>query len=196
MKKKHLAILGILSLVFINCMSQAEIIQKDKYLMVVDVQQFDFKSSQLQSSVGEMVENINALLGNFEPVNIIYIKAGGKVLNISLKGISMDTLAPREFDSNLKILGDNIFVKVEGDAFTSPELMEFLRARHAQEIIIVGLLAEKCVYDTALGGKYKGMDISVVPECIVGTTPKKKEKAILKMNEKGVRSIPMKKLLF
>lgn len=52
-------------------------------------------------------------------------------------------------------------------------------------------MAEKCIYNAALGGKDKDYDITIVPEGIVGMTQKKKDKAIEKMEVKAIKFLPM-----
>ncbi|MFZ4545897.1 MAG: cysteine hydrolase family protein, partial [Bacteroidales bacterium] len=122
-------------------------------------------------------------------------KATGKALSITSKGFSVDTLPAPDFDSRLKIVSDNIFVKIEGDAFTSPELIRFLEDKKVGEIVLVGLMAEQCLYNTAIGGKNRGYSMVVVPEGIVGTTQKKKEKAIEKLKSNGVKFMPMAEII-
>jgi nicotinamidase-related amidase len=120
---------------------------------------------------------------------VIYVTSIHKVLSISFKGFKVDTTINNEFDRNLKIINDNIFVKTEGDAFTTITLTSFLDQNKATEIIITGLLAEKCVNATALGGLSRGYDIYLVPEAIGGKSIKSKEKAFKKLSKQGVKII-------
>ncbi len=168
---------------------------QQKYLLVLDIQDFPKKNGLLDSSVREMIKNVNTLISQFNADNVIYIKAAGKAISITSKGFSTVILPAPDFDSTLNIVSSNIFIKVEGDAFTSPEFISFLESKNIKEIVLVGLMADKCIYDTALGGKEKAYDITIVPEGIVGLTPKKKEKAIKKMQEKGIKILPMKEIV-
>jgi nicotinamidase-related amidase len=168
---------------------------QERCILVLDIQQFSKKSKQLDASVQEMIQNVNSLIGHAKPENVIYIKATGKALSITSKGFSVDTLPAPDFDSSLKIVSDNIFVKIEGDAFTSPELIRFLDDKKVGEIVLVGLMAEKCLYNTAIGGKDRGYSMVVVPEGIVGATQKKKEKAIEKLKGKGIKFMPMAEMI-
>lgn len=168
-----------------------KVFSQEKYLVVPDIQQFPKKDKQLESQVKEMVQNVNSLINHFNPGEVIYIKAAGKALNITSKGISTVILPAPVFDSTLSVVSSNTFVKIKGDAFTSAEFIRFLEDKKAREIVLVGLMAEKCIYATALGGKGMGYDITIVPEGIVGMTPKKKEKAIKKLKEKGIKFTPI-----
>jgi nicotinamidase-related amidase len=168
---------------------------QERYLIVLDIQEFPKKDKQLEPLVKEMILNANSVISHFSSENVIYIKAAGKALNIGFKGFSVDTLPAPEFDSTLNIVNKNVYLKIKGDAFTSVELINFLEDRKAKEIMLVGLMAEKCIYDTALGGIEKGYEIMIVPEAIVGTTLKKKEKAITKLKDKGIKFIPLAEIL-
>jgi len=195
MKNKFVLIILLFCLTYKTCVSQINKAENEKFVIVLDIQEFYKKNSQLDSSVREMVLNVNSLISNFEPKKIIYVKAAGKMLYISLKGFLVDTMEAPKFDSNLNILSNNIFIKVEGDAFTCGELVNFLKANNAKEIVLVGLMAEKCLYQTAMGGIARGYNIYIVPEAIVGMTQKKKVKAIKKMNKNGVKSLTIKEII-
>jgi nicotinamidase-related amidase len=169
-------------------------IAQERYLIVLDIQEFH-KKPQLDSSVKEMVVNVNSIISHFDSEKVIYVQARGKALNITSKGFEVDTLPAPAFDSSLKVVSNNIFTKIEGDAFTAIELTNFLESKKVKEIVLVGLMADKCIYNTAIGGQLKGYDITIVPEGIVGTSPKKKEKAIIKMKDKGIKFIPITEII-
>jgi len=164
---------------------------QERCLVVLDIQEFPEKSMPQDSSITNMIQNVNTVISHFDAENVLYIKATGKALSITSKGLSIDTLPAPDFNSSLHIVSNNIFVKIEGDAFTSTELTGFLERKKSKEIVLVGLMAEKCIYHTALGGKARGYDITIVPEGIVGMTEKKKDKAIGKMKDKGINVLSM-----
>ena len=97
----------------------------------------------------------------------------------------------------LKIIGEYHYEIEEynGDAFTSAELISFLEKNSASNIVLVGRLAEECLYQTALGGLQKGYNIFIVPEAIIGKTPRRKDKAIKKMVDKEIRLLPIKEIM-
>ncbi len=143
-----------------------------------------------------MIENVNAIINNFNPDKIVYVKSTGKALVISLKGFSTKALPTPEFDSRLKLVNHTNFTKVNtGDAFESRELENFLRDKNAREIVLTGLLAENCISATALGGKKRGYTIILVPEAIVGKSDNSKEKALEKLKKEGIKSVLMNELI-
>jgi nicotinamidase/pyrazinamidase len=161
---------------------------QNDYLMVVDVQKQFYENTKMEQRANEMIENINKIIEKHDAQNIIYIKTQGKMLTISFKGIKTEPMTPIPgLDKSLNLVSENIFTKDVGNAFEHNELNDFLQKNNVKHITITGLLAGQCVYKTALGGVEKGLQITVVPEAILGKTAKKKDKAIQKMAAKGVR---------
>lgn len=159
-------------------------------LLVVDIQPAFYENTDLEEPVTEMINNINGIIEKSDPENIIYIQATGKVLSISGKGIKTTPMNPApEMDKRLKIVNDNVFVKTEGDAFSLDELKIFLKESGAQKIILVGLLAEKCISATAFGGLENGFDVCVVADALVSKNPDKKEKVLKHFSKKGICTI-------
>jgi len=134
------------------------------------------------------------LIDTFIPEKVIYVNATNKTLSISFKGISIDTLPVPAMDGNLKIVSNNIFTKYAGNAFTSAELNSFLETNKAREIILVGFVAEDCIYQTAIGGKEKGYTMYVIPEAIMGKSIKGKARAIKKMAKKGIHLVAIEEI--
>jgi len=183
--------LFLISLVLIPAFSFSQ----GKYLMVLDVQEQFIKDKPYEDAAGFMITNVNSLIAGFEKERILYVKSAGKALVINSKGFSTDTLPAPDFDPRLSIVNGNLFVKVStGDAFSSAELMDFLRSRNAREIVITGLLAEKCITATALGGIERGFTVILVPEAVVGKSEKTKTRALGKLEKKGIKIIPVKEV--
>ena len=195
MKIKYVLIIGFICLNYTICLSQNSKQYHDVFVIVLDIQQQSNTNKQLDSSAIELTQTVNSLINNFVPENVIYIKNTKKLLSLSFKGILVDTIPVRDLDSNLIIVSNNIFTKYSGDAFTSSELNNFLESNNAKKIIIVGRIAEECLYQTAIGGKDKGYDIYIIPEAIIGKTEKKKEKAIKKMTKKEIKFLAIKEII-
>lgn len=177
------------------CIINNNAYSQNRYLIVLDVQEFPKKDKQQESSVREMILNVNTLISHFNPEKVIYIKAAGKAISITSKGFKVVTLPAPDFDSSLHVVCNNIIIKTEGDAFTSAELTAFLQGNKPEEIVLTGLMADKCIYNTALGGLERGYHIKIVTEAIVGSTQKEKDKAVAKMKDKGVEFIQMNEMI-
>lgn len=53
-------------------------------------------------------------------------------------------------------------------------------------LLLSGLMAEQCVYHTAIGALKEGYSVYLIADAVMGSTPKKKEKALKKLAKKGV----------
>ncbi|NPD86365.1 hypothetical protein HNS38_16450 [Lentimicrobium sp. L6] len=54
---------------------------------------------------------------------------------------------------------------------------------------MISLLAEEFIYQSLISGKELGYDTYVMPESILGKSPKKKERAIKKLKSRGVKTL-------
>ncbi|MBD79960.1 MAG: hypothetical protein CL840_13690 [Crocinitomicaceae bacterium] len=192
---KYVILLVILSINHKHGISQETDPFKDKYLIVLDVQQQFCDKSKMDSLSLEIIPTINSVIESFPQERVIYVKAIGKVINISFKGISVDTVQAPEFAKGLQIVNTNIITKIEDDAFKSSELIHYLENNNAREIVLIGLMAEECISETALGGLKGGYIIKIVPEAIISRNDKKKKRAINKLKEQGVLLYPMSQVL-
>ena len=169
--------------------SQTQKKQSKYYVIVLDVQQYWTDKALSKSASKEMVESINTIIERTNPEKVVYIKTtfASKVLNISFKGIKVDTVLAVDFDKNLKLVNQQIFDKKEEDAFSTKEILDFFQGSNVKEILLVGLLAEKCIFKTAMGGKYRGFNITLIPEAIGGKSAKSKIKTMEKLQKSGVK---------
>lgn len=161
----------------------------DTYIIVLDVQSAFYKRPSLQLQAADMVRHINNLIATADPDKVIYIRAAGKALSLTSRGFSVDTLTP-DPDSNLNLVSNHIFTKMSGDAFAEANFAEFVNKNKACDFILTGMMAEKCIYDTAIGGLKRGYKISILQDAVIGSNPAKKEKALKKLEGKGIQIIP------
>lgn len=180
---------GILLLFFNTILAQEITFENNKYVIVLDVQEYWTKNSLSEEAAHEMLSSINSLIDKTDPDKIIYVKSPVLVATLSLKGVHTDTILNQEFDKNLKVVNNNVFVKTTGDAFSTTDLIHFLEKNNSKEIIITGLLAEKCVTHTAEGGIKRNYNIYIIPEAIGAKSKKSKTKTVNKLKEMGVKII-------
>jgi len=70
-----------------------------------------------------------------------------------------------EIDSRLlKQDTDDIFPKNKGDAFSNPDLVEYLSNNSIDAVAVAGLVTHGCVNHTCLGGIKKGYAVSLIKE--------------------------------
>ena len=177
------------------CFSQEKKYENEKYIIVLDVQQYWTDNSLSKKASEEMLKSINKVIEKTNPNKVIYVNTIPVVqtLSISFKGIKVDTITnlSKEFDKDLKIVNNNVFEKKEGDAFTVKELTNYLLQHNVKEIILLGLMAEKCVSKTAMGGRERGYDIFLIPEAIGGKSNRSKAKTFKSLCENGARIIDL-----
>jgi len=154
---------------------------ENKFLIVLDIQNYYTINKLPDSTAQRLIDSVNYVISNTSPDHVIYIKSTHKVLNLSLSSpfvyVSLDTPA-MYFDKRMNLVNEHIFTKEESNAFTIKALNDFLIQNKAKEIVIIGLLAEQCVYESLIGGKALGYDMCVIPGAIIGKSPKSKDKVI------------------
>ncbi len=180
---------SIFSLCSIFAKSQEKSVFENKFVIVLDMQE-DYIEGKMTDSVAiEFVENVNKTISKADLNSVVYVKTEMIVASLSLKGVSVDTIADLEFCNNLKIINDNIFIKKSGNAFLNNDLVTFFKDKNAKDIIIIGLLAEKCVSHTTNGGLELGYNIYLIPNAILGKKERTKNKAIKKLINSGAKEI-------
>ena len=193
----YLLILWFLGL--LSSFSFGQTIHEEKFLIVLDVQEYYTNRKMSEMDVQNFIDSINFVINKMRSPNVLYIKSIHKVLNLSFSSpfvyVTHDTSSMR-FDKRLHIINDNIFSKDDPNTFNLFEINDFLKKNNAKEIIIVGLLAEQCVYKSFIGGKKLGYEMFVIKEAILGKSEKSKEKAIEKMKKEGVKIIEMNALSY
>jgi nicotinamidase-related amidase len=183
----------------LSSFSFGQTIREEKFLIVLDVQEYYTNRKMSEMDAKNFIDSINFVINKMRSPNVLYIKSIHKVLNLSFSSpfvyVTHDTSSMR-FDKRLHIINDNIFSKDDPNTFNLFEINDFLKKNNAKEIIIVGLLAEQCVYKSFIGGMKLGYEMFVIKEAILGKSERSKEKAIEKMKKEGVKIIEMNALSY
>ena len=191
---RNVYILLLLLLSTIVALPESHAQTNEMYLLVVDVQTQFIKDIEADSSSAGLLKSINVLIEHCDPHKVVYIKSPKMALTISFKRLGVDTLSVPELDKRLKIVNANIFLKTKGNAFISKDLNDFLGGNGAKKILVVGLAAERCVYETVLGGLKLGYEMYLMPEAILGVNPEGKDKSMEKLVKKGAKLTTLKEI--
>ena len=179
------------------CFSQNNNQIEDKFLIVLDIQEYHTINKMSETSSQNFVDSVNYVINNTNPNNVIYVKSNHKVLNISTSYpfiyVSHDTSAMR-LDNRLNLVNEHIFIKDKSNSFTVEELNLFLKQNNAKEIVMIGLLAEECIYGSLIAGKKLGYDMYMIPEAIIGKSQKSKNKTIKKLLKAGINILDVNEL--
>lgn len=162
---------------------------KDKYLIVLDIQDCFFDNKFPTETKTDLINQVNSIIDQADPNKVIYIQSLIRVLSISGKGIKVDTATYINFSPELRMVNQTIFTKTKPNSFTNPELEAFLKSKNANDLVVVGLLAEHCVSATALGGLDFNHKMYIIPDAILGKKNSSKAKAVEKMRKKGVQEL-------
>jgi len=161
--------------------------ENEKYLLVLDVQQCWTEKSLSEKAADDMIKFINTLIEKTDPAKVIYVNSFARIASLTFKGVRIDTLPNQGFDKRLNIVNNRVYIKAEGDAFTSKDLITFLNQNQAKEIIITGLLAEQCVTKTVLGGINRNYSMYIVTDALGAKSEKSKNKVVQKLTKAGAK---------
>ena len=103
----------------------------------------------------------------------------------SLKGFSKTTLPPAELDPKLQIAQAPVYTKITPNALEQEELNSQLRELKVNMLLLSGLMAEQCVYHTAIGALKEGYSVYLIADAVNGQHPEEKRKGAQKLARKG-----------
>jgi nicotinamidase-related amidase len=97
-------------------------------------------------------------------------------------------------DKRMNLVNDHILTKEKPNTFTVKALNDFIKQTKTKDIIIIGLLAEECLYSSLIAGKELGYTMYVIPEAIIGKSKKSKDKVIRKLIKNGIKVVDINTL--
>ncbi len=167
-----------------------------KYLLVLDIQNH-FTSSIFPKDEERtsFIETINSVIANTNPANVIYVESISAQLSLTLKGPKVIFPYDLHLDERLRKVNRNFIVKNRPNVFSEEDMIDFATKNNATDFVIIGLAAEHCVLQSALGGQKRGYNITVIPEAVAGTTPEDKQKALKEIREMGISIVHIDEFL-
>lgn len=190
----RLVLLSLMLCIVYPSFSQEQTLLADKLVMILDVQREYTQNAMEPRESEKFINSINYVIEKTKAENLLYIKTDHKMLNLSFSSpfiyVSIDTASQWKLDERLIVLPDShCFTKDEGDAFSSESLCAFIEASQKKEVIVIGLLAEKCVRKTLLGGMEKGYTMHVIPDAIAAKSDESKKEVLQELQLEGVSII-------
>jgi len=160
-------------------------------LLVVDVQKDITNDSSPYDNIEGFVYNVNQAITHAEKndMEIIYIKnecGNNPIIKLLSGGKFKEGTEGVEFDSNLLVLNDNIFIKNKGDSFSIKEFDEYLISNQVDTLYIVGADASACVYNTARGALNRDYVVSVIEDAIITVNDKTMSKMLKQYEKDGI----------
>lgn len=172
-----------------------------KALLVIDVQE-DYtgvggKKEPLLENVDGQIAAINKLIEKAAAsgTQVVYIRHlfDNNFITRTLVDRTIEGFPGTEVDRRVKVINKNDFTKKISDAFSNPQLSEFLTAHQVNELYLTGLDGVYCVHKTALGGMNRDYKVAVVTDAVMS---REKMEDVLKLYAKdGVATITSDALL-
>ena len=185
-----------------------------KALLVIDVQEDTTGTTALSLSPykgkAEYIARLNNAIeaANSKNILIVYVKQEfdglwGKTLSWAVFcGSNIKGNPGTKVDKRIAMLSNYKFSKSQGDSFANPKLNEFLTGQRVNELYLVGLDPEFCIYATARGALNRGYKVNVITDAILSWRDticiwtKNDNKMIFdKYRKEGIKLISGKELL-
>lgn len=160
-----------------------------KALFVIDMQETTVgkNHAKMFNYDDSILSSVNSTIESTDADCIVYIR------NLMKKNI-INRLAPvkcfdgtdaAELVEGLTVVGDNIYSKYEGNAFSNKDLCSLLEKQGITEIEIVGVDGGGCVALSALGAVKLGYKVTLITKSIGTVFEKKQQRYFMKLKEKG-----------
>jgi nicotinamidase-related amidase len=156
-------------------------------LLVVDLQKEFLDPGGRQpvapSQVAPMLAATNRLVEN------------ARSLGVELAYMQSEAPAGGELDPRLQRPSGPVFRKERADAFSNPELDEFLRSRAVDHLLLAGVFADRSVYYTAEGAINRGYKVKVVRDAVGAGSDARRSSALGVLEREGVELIDSERVL-
>jgi nicotinamidase-related amidase len=189
----------VLTISMVSCTSN--VIKIDNYdnpqkaLLVIDMQ-IDYigenaKFSIERSQIENLIITINKIIDECHKneIKVIYLKRvfrKNDIGNFSRNYACLEGTYGVEIDPRINVVSQNIFDKYAPDSFSSRDFENYLIENRINELYLCGVMADECVYKTALGGYNRNYKIHYISNAVGSTSVKNIEKAINRLDKKGI----------
>ena len=168
-----------------------------KALLVIDMQ-MDYLTEDGKypieiSQMDNLIITVNEIINEFHinDIKIIYFRNIFK--NNFLRALFnfpvIEGTPGAEIDPRINIITEYIFDKYSGSAFSNVNFENILLQNKINELYLVGVTADECVYDTALAGLERGYIINIYANGIGAKNNRNIEKAIKRISDRGASII-------
>ncbi len=165
-------------------------------MLVLDVQE-DFVGEHARmpvakSHVKPMLDVINRVIEQAHPLGMPIIYIGNEFersqwfTNWFRNHAAIKGQPGAMLDKRLRVGSDLYFSKKVGDAFSNPQLADFLAKHESQHLVILGLFTEGCVSATAKSALSRGYKVTVLQDAVASANNRRRDKALVGLAKKGV----------
>ena len=106
--------------------------------------------------------------------------------NLSRNNAAIAASPGAEIDPRIPVPADaEIFSKAKSDGFSNPALEASLKASAIRQIVMLGLMTEECVCDTASSALRRGFKVVIVANAVASSEDALHHRGLAKMREAG-----------
>jgi nicotinamidase-related amidase len=169
-----------------------------KALLVIDMQidyiDEDGKFPIEKNQINGLIKTVNNIIDDLQGNNfqIIYIRRlfrKNDIGNVFRNFAAIEETAGVEIDPRINVVSDNIFDKYTPSAFSNKRFENFLIRNQINELYVCGVMADECVYETALSAFNSGYIVNYYANAVGSLSKKNIENAVKKLKSKGVNII-------
>lgn len=169
-------------------------------ILVIDIQN-GTTQTEGYAPADKLIEEINTVIayGQERDMEIVYITQEYRRNPWDMMvafGKFLSGTESVKLDERLDVVSDVQFSKWCQDAFTNPDLNQYLEENQIDTLYLVGVDAYACVMRTAAGALNRGYHVYAVKECIGTQMAGGTEGALEAMENTGVKLISEKEMAF
>lgn len=160
---------------------------QNKALVVIDIQ------NDITKNYKDIIDNINCAIewAVKNDIHVVYIKHN----NITeLTRTFKPNTNGAEIVPEMKIVSDNIFIKIKSNALTSKDFLKFIKDNEIEEVFITGADATACVKSTCFNMRKADLKVNVLSDCITSYNKNKIDEMLKYYESKGCSLICLKDL--
>lgn len=162
-----------------------------KALFVIDMQNIcvgENHAECFQYETKTLLQNVNKVISENNNQTVVYIKNVMKrnFINKFAPFKAYEGTKEVELVENLRMVSDHVYTKYVGDAFSNPELKQFLKEQEIECVELVGVDGGGCVALTAFGAVKNGYQVKIHQDAVGTVFHKKKKKYEKKLKKMGV----------
>jgi nicotinamidase-related amidase len=201
-KKMKKIVFIVLIISIISCKSNnvkiSDYENPQKALLVIDMQidyigengKFTIEENQIENLIGITNKIIDEYYNN--NYKVIYLKnifRKNDFRNRFRNYAAIEGAMGTEIDPRINIVSENIFKKYTPTAFSNNDFELFLIENQINELFLCGVMADQCVYETAISAHNKGYIVNYFSNAVGSLSVKNIRNAIRKLNKKGINII-------
>lgn len=165
-----------------------------KALLILDIQN-DFTGPAARMPVdpqqaAQMIAHLNSIINRTgNEMEIIYIGNEFPAWdpgNLFRRFAAIRGSAGAKQDERLVAKGDCYFSKKSSSAFSNPSLDTYLKTKQVDELVITGVFAEACVWQTMKAAIRKGYRVGTIADCVAAASDAKRTKMLGVYRKAGI----------